>query len=91
MCVTEQPEPISYGGASVDTTPKRFVMDKKQNAAPSADGSKLGKRADDLIEVALDDSALDQVSGGITVTKRTDTASADLFLKCANGRHYDSI
>jgi len=25
----------------------------------------------------------------ITVTKRTDTASADLFLKCANGKHYD--
>jgi type VI secretion system secreted protein Hcp len=25
----------------------------------------------------------------ITVTKRTDTASSDLFLKCANGKHYD--
>ena len=25
----------------------------------------------------------------ITVTKRTDTSSADLFLKCANGKHYD--
>jgi len=25
----------------------------------------------------------------ITVTKRTDKASADLFLKCANGKHYD--
>jgi type VI secretion system secreted protein Hcp len=24
----------------------------------------------------------------ITVTKRTDTSSADLFLKCANGKHY---
>jgi len=27
----------------------------------------------------------------ITVTKRTDTASADLFLKCANGKHYDEM
>jgi type VI secretion system secreted protein Hcp len=25
----------------------------------------------------------------ITVSKRTDTSSADLFLKCANGKHYD--
>jgi len=25
----------------------------------------------------------------IHLTKRTDTASADLFLKCANGKHYD--
>lgn len=25
----------------------------------------------------------------ITVSKRTDKASADLFLKCANGKHYD--
>jgi type VI secretion system secreted protein Hcp len=25
----------------------------------------------------------------ISVTKRTDKSSADLFLKCANGKHYD--
>jgi type VI secretion system secreted protein Hcp len=27
----------------------------------------------------------------ISVSKRTDTSSADLFLKCANGKHYDEV
>jgi type VI secretion system secreted protein Hcp len=27
----------------------------------------------------------------ITVSKRTDTSSCDLFLKCANGKHYDEV
>lgn len=35
------------------------------------------------------DSELDLVAGGITVSKRTDVSSSDLFLKCANGKHYD--
>ena len=57
-------------------------MDKKQNAASGADGCKLSNRADDLIEVALDESALDQVTGGITVTKQTDAASTKLIKEC---------
>jgi hypothetical protein len=57
-------------------------MIRKQNATPDVGSSKPGKHADDLIEVALDESALDQVTGGdIHITKHTDTASADLFMK----------
>jgi type VI protein secretion system component Hcp len=45
--------------------------------------------ASDSADNALTDNELDLVTGGITISKRTDTASADLFLKCANGKHYD--
>ena len=34
----------------------------------------------------LTDSELDLVGGG---TRHTDVASANLFLKCANGKHFD--
>jgi hypothetical protein len=38
---------------------------------------------------AILESELHLVTGGITVSKRTDVSSADLFLKCANGKHYN--
>jgi type VI protein secretion system component Hcp len=42
------------------------------------------------VTVELSDSELDRVAGGdITISKRTDVSSSDLFLKCANGKHYD--
>ena len=39
---------------------------------------------------SLADSELDRVAGGI-VSKRSDAASANLFAKCANGKHYDTV
>ena len=45
--------------------------------------------ASDCTDNALTDNELDLVTGGITISKRTDAASADLFLKCATGKHYD--
>jgi bacteriocin-like protein len=45
--------------------------------------------ATDSTDNTLTDNELDLVTGGITISKRTDTSSADLFLKCATGKHYD--
>ena len=53
---------------------------KNHAETPGAD------RASDLRR--LTDSELDLVAGGITVSKRTDASSPDLFLKCATGTHY---
>jgi type VI protein secretion system component Hcp len=44
--------------------------------------------ATDSTDNAVTDSELDLVTGGITVSKRTDVSSTDLLLKCANGKHY---
>jgi hypothetical protein len=54
---------------------------KNHAETPAAD------RASDLRR--LTDSELDLVAGGITVSKRTDASSPDLFLKCATGTHYN--
>jgi type VI protein secretion system component Hcp len=52
----------------------------EQNSAAKPEG----------VTVELSDSELDRVAGGdITISKRTDVSSSDLFLKCANGKHYD--
>ena len=42
------------------------------------------------INDALSDAALDAVSGGIAIVKRTDTSSSDLFLKAASAKHDDT-
>lgn len=61
-------------------------MNEKQNAAPRADRSKPDHRAGDRIEVALDESALDQVTGGsgvhvteIVITKQQDCSTGKLM------------
>lgn len=58
------------------------------NRPTSTHSKTLAKDSTDNFQTVTD-SELDHVAGGITISKRTDTSSADLFLKCANGRHYD--
>jgi type VI protein secretion system component Hcp len=66
-------------------TRKYSLSDSNRSSTPSK------TLATDSTDNAVTDSELDLVTGGITVSKRTDVSSADLFLKCANGKHIAEV
>jgi hypothetical protein len=77
-----KPSKCSHGRNETGAKPWEINMTVKTNSQTPATNRTDESRP-------LDDGALDRVGGGITVTKRTDASSADLFLKCANGKHYN--
>jgi hypothetical protein len=79
-----KPSKCNYGRNETGAKPWEINMTVKTNSQTPA-----ANRTDDLRPLA--DGALDRVAGGITITKRTDASSADLFVKCANGTHYGVI